>query len=1671
MIQVLVILLLITSVAQGDWTLSVTATHGIVVREPNQATYADGTVVYLFPVPGQGYCFDTWSGDISRRQYGAKVVMDANKSITAIFEPWHPPIGIPIPPFGITETYRGYDEGGVFTRNSSLTYHVNTEGGCYTHYVDVNDPNSTDIGNTYGTIAVPRKTIPLSVPAGSVVEIHGGPYSTELSYCNVTADGTAASPVFYRGLDRNNMPVITGNTWRWAQSYCIVENIDFDGASYQYLCTSNIPNHMVFRCNEFHNYAQSCIYVRYGDDLVFYANDMHDRGNWDTEEEGDYHGINLSTANRVWIIDNAFHELQGDALQHYGGHPTYVYFARNNVRHMREQAVDLKRGSHVVMSENCVTGCYHHTGGGCYAMTCNRESESHTLEDIWFIYNEISDSVWGINVSGATNPTDLHPYIIGNVIHNLYDPDYTRSSYDGLNINRVGIFGDDHIGTTIYNTFYNVPLAIYVNDVTGPSDQIISNNVISKASVCHIHSPSGGENNLVYNDGYSCLVTGDGTFTGTITDDPCFVDIINENFRLSAGSPGIETGASDPNINAIFDLYASTFGVDIRVDADGKPRTGTWDIGAYEYVIEAAGNLAVSGTSQNSATLRWTVPGEEGITGTPAQYDIRYAGSEITEGNWGTATQVLGEPIPGNFGTQQSFTITGLDPNATYCFAMKILDDVGHSSVLSNVISGATARSGNHAPVFTPIGDRSVVEMATLPFTISATDADANSLTYSASGLPTGAAFDPATRTFTWTPTDTQEGVYHVMFQVTDGQVAVSETITITVLSGSNHPPELAAIGNKTVNEGETLSFSISATDVDTGQTVTYSVSGLPSGAAFVGQDFTWTPGFDQAGVYNVTFTASDGQAQDSEPITITVVNVNRKPVLASVGSQQVKENFSLTFSVSATDPDGDPVNYSASGLPSGASFSAGTFSWTPSFTQAGTYSVTFIASDGSLSDTEQVTITVGNVADETAPAVVDLYPEPDAIQIPVNPLIVFAISDAGLGVDANTVTIQVDGQLVYSGNQAESQSVYGICRRTGTKASYRYHYQPASGFDFDQRVSMSVTASDLANNVMDPCSYGFATEMRSFGGNEAISPSGSAGGHSAMATDSQGDLWAVCHAGQEGLRDVYVMNRDGSTLSWGDPVRLTDPTSDQCNPVVAVAADDAVYVAWQDNRRGNWDIYVSSTADGVTWRDAVRVTDSNDNQTHPAIAIDSSNPPRVYIAWEDDSAGNQNIWLASSNTSFAGSTIAQVTSNAADETEPALAAGLGNVVYAVWTDRRNGSADIYGAASNASWTNRPVVTGDGDQYSPAIAVESGTSSLHFVWVDDAAGNPDVLYGGSTGLPASAFAGVLLVDDTTDAGQLAPAIVAASDSLGRQHVYACWQDGRASGDIPDTDLYFVEIRSGTAGTNILVGDDGANSDQSEPALGFDGDGQPVILWTDDRDVTPYIYVAGGSCFGPTALASASIPSASGGIVGPAPAAIDEITDISIRIPANAYDCDAVYTIWQVHNLPLFASACLAACEIGPSGVEFLSPATITMPHATSSTGLAVPYWYDAQTGTLSREGISNVANTTSANGMPVISFQTTHLTSFYILEGTVSDGGGGGGGGCSLAPGKAKQVDKTMPSTSNKKQRSQRDPVPGTPKVAGMVYPPEAVEYFIPYAALAGIMIRLRIRDRRRYRR
>ena len=150
----------------------------------------------------------------------------------------------------------------------------------------------------------------------------------------------------------------------------------------------------------------------------------------------------------------------------------------------------------------------------------------------------------------------------------------------------------------------------------------------------------------------------------------------------------------------------------------------------------------------------------------------------------------------------------------------------------------------------------------------------------------------------------------------------------------------------------------------------------MPTGAVFNSQtqQFSWTPTSNQAGTYYVTFSVFDGQYQDYELVTITVNDAQSPPVLAPIGNQIVDEGQSLVFTISATDPDGDSLTYSAMNLPTGAVFDTQTqqFSWTPSSDQAGTYYVTFTVSDGQYQDYELVTITVNDAINQATYLLVD---------------------------------------------------------------------------------------------------------------------------------------------------------------------------------------------------------------------------------------------------------------------------------------------------------------------------------------------------------------------------------------------------------------------------------------------------------------------------------------------------------------------------------------------------------------------------------------------------------------------------------------------------------------------------------------------------------------------------
>jgi hypothetical protein len=134
-----------------------------------------------------------------------------------------------------------------------------------------------------------------------------------------------------------------------------------------------------------------------------------------------------------------------------------------------------------------------------------------------------------------------------------------------------------------------------------------------------------------------------------------------------------------------------------------------------------------------------------------------------------------------NSGTLAAIIFTAGTTKGTGTFTLTnvVVGDINGHSVSVNVVNGQV--SIDHPPALTTIGSKTVNEGSLLSFTVSASDPDGDTLTYSTSNLPTGASFNASTRTFSWTPTHNQIGTYtNVHFEVTDGSLVAFENITIT---------------------------------------------------------------------------------------------------------------------------------------------------------------------------------------------------------------------------------------------------------------------------------------------------------------------------------------------------------------------------------------------------------------------------------------------------------------------------------------------------------------------------------------------------------------------------------------------------------------------------------------------------------------------------------------------------------------------------------------------------------------------------------------------------------------------------------------------------------------------------------------------------------------------------
>ncbi len=206
-------------------------------------------------------------------------------------------------------------------------------------------------------------------------------------------------------------------------------------------------------------------------------------------------------------------------------------------------------------------------------------------------------------------------------------------------------------------------------------------------------------------------------------------------------------------------------------------------------------------------------------------------------------------------------------------------------------------------------------------------------------------------------------------YVASDGALTDTATVSITII-GVNDAPVLGAIGDKNIDEGIQLTFTVTATEVDLSDSLTFSLDAGSVGSITAGGVFTWTPTETQGpGIYTATVRVADSgvpSLDDAETITITVEEVNTAPMLGSIGNKAVDELATLVFTATATDGDipTQTLTFSLDAGSVGSLTADGVFTWTPQ--TAGSYTATVRVTDSgapSLEDAETITITVNEVS------------------------------------------------------------------------------------------------------------------------------------------------------------------------------------------------------------------------------------------------------------------------------------------------------------------------------------------------------------------------------------------------------------------------------------------------------------------------------------------------------------------------------------------------------------------------------------------------------------------------------------------------------------------------------------------------------------------------------------
>ncbi|MBI5116113.1 exo-alpha-sialidase [Candidatus Poribacteria bacterium] len=366
---------------------------------------------------------------------------------------------------------------------------------------------------------------------------------------------------------------------------------------------------------------------------------------------------------------------------------------------------------------------------------------------------------------------------------------------------------------------------------------------------------------------------------------------------------------------------------------------------------------------------------------------------------------------------------------------------------------------------------------------------------------------------------------------------------------------------------------------------------------------------------------------------------------------------------------------------------------------------------------------------------------------------------------------------------------------------------------------------------------------------------------HVQISSDSDGRVYVTWSDSRNGTGDIYFNRSMDNGATWlTSDIRLdTNAAGSSVSHVPQISNDSEghVYVAWEDSRNHQYDIYFSRSLDyGATWLssdirlDTGGAGPSTKKSYYPQISSDSAG--HVYVTWQDSRSGQPRIYFNRSSdygATWLPSDIhldKNVAGGSASELPQISSDSAGNV-YVTWQDSRDGQADIYFNRSSdygATWLPNDIrldtdAAGASASFDPQISSDS-SGHVYVTWSDLQDGGAGTYFNCSSDYGATWQLSDTRIDTCSIEFSSSHRPQMSSDSEG--HVYVTWRDSRDG----QPDIYFN--RSSDYGATWLPSDirldtSGAGaSDSSLPQISNDAAGGVCVTWEDYRNGQSDIYL-------------------------------------------------------------------------------------------------------------------------------------------------------------------------------------------------------------------------------------